>query len=126
MGRAARLMLVAATLASAGCGVDLGVRNTDLTENEQAKTHPAPYWEYRAVDPRTPTPLAGMTDQQFTLGTQRFIVQYPTVEAPQSMLKTVGSVNGANVFAPSWAEPPFDWVAVNDQGRLRYAAPVYQ
>lgn len=124
MRRGAWLGLVAAALTLTACGPDLGARGTDLLPLAEARMRPAPFWEYHEVNFQTPLPYEGQTDRQFTLGSQRFIVQFPRVEAPQSLLKTVGSVDGANVYAPTWAQPPFDWVGVGADTAVQLALPL--
>jgi hypothetical protein len=114
---------VAAALTLTACGPDLGARGTDLLPAAEARTRPAPFWTYHQVNPQAPLPFEGKTNHQFTLGNQRFIVQFPRVEAPPNLLKTVGSVEGANVYAPVWAQPPFDWVAVGTDAQLQMAVP---
>lgn len=125
MRRGAWLGLVAAALTLTACGPDLGARGTDLLPADEARVRPVQFWAYHAVDLQKPLALEGQTGRQFTLGSQRFIVQFAQLQAPQTLLKSVGSADGANAFAPTWAEPPFDWVAVGTGVGLQLARPLF-
>ncbi len=126
MGRTLRLGLAAAVLAVAGCK-DLGVRGAANTPVNIARTRPAAYWSYQAVSPQTRQAYEGRTGDLFTLGAQRFIVQFPDFAGPTSALAPAGAAGGATVLAPRGQHAPYDRVYVaSGPNRLQVASQVWQ
>ncbi len=126
MGRTLRLGLAAAVLALGGCK-DLGVRGAANTPVAIARTRPVQFWAYQAVTPQTRKAYEGRTGDLFTLGAQRFIVQFPDFAGPTSVLAPVGAAGGASVLAPRWARAPYERVYVaGGADRLQVATEVWQ
>ncbi len=112
MGRTLRLGLAGVVLALGGCK-DLGVRGAANVPLGSARIHPAAFWSYQAVKPQQRQAYQGLTGDVFTLGTQRFIVQFPDFAGPPSALAPVGAQAGATVYAPRWAQAPYDRLYVS-------------
>jgi len=126
MGRTLGLGLAGLVLALGGCK-DLGVRGAANLPLDSARTRPTVYWAYQAVTPGQAKPYEGLTGDIFTLGAQRFIVQFPDFAGPPSALAAVGTQAGATVFARRGAHAPYDRVYVSPgANRLQVAAEIWQ
>ncbi len=126
MGRTLRLGLAAVVLALGGCK-DLGVRGAANTPVDIARTRPVQFWAYQAVTPTTRKAYEGRTGDLFTLGAQRFIVQFPDFAGPTSVLAPVGAAGGSSILAPRWDRPPYERVYVaSGPDRLQVATEVWQ
>ncbi len=126
MGRRLGLGLAAVALALGGCK-DLGVRGAANTPVDIARTRPAQFWAYQAVTPQTRKAYEGRTGDLFTLGAQRFIIQFPDFAGPTSALAPAGAAGGSSVLAARGARPPFDRLYVaTGPSRLQVATEVWQ
>ncbi len=126
MGRTLRLGLAAVVLALGGCK-DLGVRGAANTPVDIARTRPVQFWAYQAVTPQTRKAYEARTGDLFTLGAQRFIVQFPDFAGPISALAPVGAAGGSTVLAPRGEHAPSDRVYVaSGPNRLQVAPQVWQ
>ena len=127
MGRMPGLGLAAAgALALAGCK-DLGVRGSANVPLASARTRPPVFWSYQAVVPGQRQPYEGRQGDLLTVGSQRFLVQFPDFAGPPSLLAPVAGQGAATIYALRGEQPPFDQVYVSaGPERLQVAPEVWR
>ncbi len=122
-----KLGLAAAVVLLAGGCKDLGVRGSANTPVNLARTKPAVFWAYQAVNPAQRKAYEGRTGDRFTLGDQSFIVQFPAFAGSPATLRAVGSAAGAPVYALRWDEAPFgELVVAATPAKLQIAEPLFR
>jgi len=127
MGRKVGPGLAAAcALALAGCK-DLGVRGSANVPLAIARTRPAAFWSYQAVLPQQRQGYEGHQGELLTVGSQKFLVQFPDFAGPPSLLAPVAAQGGAGVYALRGTQAPFGEVYVAaGPGRLQVAPEVWR
>jgi hypothetical protein len=118
-----RVAIAAAVVALAGCK-DLGVRGSANGPLGVARTRPAAFWSYQAVNPAQRKAYEGLTGERFTVGDQSFIVEFPDFAGPRSMLRSVGPAGYTGAaFALAWDQPPYDELYVASGSQRLHVAP---
>ncbi len=128
MGRTVALGLAAAAALVLGGCKDLGVRGAANVPLAIARTRPPAFWSYQAVkSAQERKAYEGRQGDLLTVGSQRFIVQFPDFAGPPSLLAPVAGQGGAGAFALRGEQPPFDQVYVaGGPDRLQVAPEVWR
>ncbi len=127
MGRTVAWGVAAVVLALAGCK-DLGVRGSANVPLEIARTRPPAFWSYQAVkSAQVRKVYEGRQGDLLTVGSQKFLVQFPDFAGSPSLLVPAASQGGAAVYALRGEQPPFDRVYVAAApNRLQVAPEVWR